>query len=203
MWPWEHAIYGYLLYSMYCRTIYREPPDGMGAVTVVVASILPDVIDKPLAWSAHVTSTGYGPGHSLFFVLPLVVVVSLVTRQFGRPRLGVAFSIGYLAHLPGDILFAYMGSGNLPSGIVLWPVRTYASADGVQGLFSETLRRVGEYRTELLTGDPAMYVKFQLLVTALTVVLWIADGLPPVRKSVTGTKGVIRWLKRYFGQSES
>lgn len=48
MWPWEHAAVGYLLCSAALaarRTVLNDIP----VIALGVATLLPDLIDKPLA----------------------------------------------------------------------------------------------------------------------------------------------------------
>lgn len=50
MWPWEHMIGGYILYSLISHTVFRESPSGLDVLAVALASVLPDLIDKPPLW---------------------------------------------------------------------------------------------------------------------------------------------------------
>jgi len=83
-----HAAVGYL-FGVYSR--YPVAP-------LVVGSVLPDLVDRPLYWLG-VTPLPHSVGHSLFVALPVGVVLAVLLG----PR-GVAFAIGWLAHILTDVL---------------------------------------------------------------------------------------------------
>ena len=185
MWPWEHAIVGYVAYSLFCHLYYRDSPGGLEATAVVFASVLPDLIDKPLAWEFGVFESGYALGHSIFFAVPLAIVVGLLARWRGRPRAGLAFGVGYLLHLPADVYYPPLRGGSPAYDIVLWPVVT-TGADGHghdHGGFVERFTDLfAGYQAELLSSDPSLYVLAQLPVGLFAFSLWLYDGAPIARE---------------------
>ena len=187
MWPWEHAIVGYLAYSLFARVVYRDPPGGLEAFAVVFASVLPDLIDKPLAWEFGVFETGYALGHSIFFAVPLAIVVGLVTRSYGRPRVGLAFGLGYLLHLPADVIDGYArGTGELHFGILLWPVVRGETYGHYHGFTDQFLHFFAQYQDELAAGDLSTYIWLQLGMGAFALLLWVYDGAPVARECLRG-----------------
>ncbi|EMA40905.1 metal-dependent hydrolase [Halobiforma nitratireducens] len=193
MWPWEHAIVGYLTYSLFCHAYYRDSPGGLEAFAVVFASVLPDIIDKPLAWEFGVFETGYALGHSIFFAGPLAIVVGLLARSWGRQRAGIAFGLGYLLHLPADIVDGYVRGGYLEFGIVLWPVRPIETppTHSHEGFLAEFVRLFAGYQEQLLAGDLSTYLWLQLGVGVLTALLWLSDGAPVLRECLLGCKRLL------------
>jgi uncharacterized membrane protein len=191
MWPWEHVVVGYIVFSLVSQLWRRESPRGGETLVVAFASLLPDLVDKPLSWSLGVVETGYGPAHSVFFALPLVALVVAVWATRDRLWRGIAFATGYLLHLPGDIVHNATGRGGFAPEIVLWPVRAYAGAAPNAGFLRESVLRVGVFRTQLLAGDLSLYAKVQLAVFALAVALWIADGTPVLRESIQRTRTLL------------
>jgi hypothetical protein len=103
MWPWEHLAAGYLLYSLGVRAFGRDPPSDGAAVALVIASLLPDLVDKALSWGLGWFPSGYAVGHSAFVAVPVGLGVLLAGYWFSRPRWGVAFVVGYWAHLLADV----------------------------------------------------------------------------------------------------
>jgi len=186
MWPWEHAAVGYLAYSLFCHAYYRDSPGGLDAFAVVFASVLPDLIDKPLAYQFGVFDTGYALGHSIFFAVPLAVVIGIGTRQLGRPRAGLAFGVGYLLHLPGDFVPHYL-RGSERFNRVLWPVRDAPGNPGTDGLADLTWLYFVEYWAALTSGDPPTYLIVQTGMVLFTGLLWLYDGAPVLREFVVGT----------------
>jgi len=121
MWPWGHAAFGYLLYSLALRASGRRVT-GPEALVLAVATQLPDLVDKPLAWQFDVVSSGYAVGHSILVTVPLVLTVVGVAARRGRVRLGLAFAVGQLSHLAGDVLVAVALSRPYTFERVLWPL---------------------------------------------------------------------------------
>jgi hypothetical protein len=190
MWPWEHVVVGYLVYSLICHLWRRRAPREGEALVVGFASLLPDLVDKPLAWSVEFVATGYGPAHSVFFALPLLVAVATALAAAGRLWLGVAFDVGYLLHLPGDVLHNAAGGGTIDPEIVLWPVRTYQGAGASHGFVRESILRFDYFRTEVLAGDLSLYTRIQLVLMGVAVLLWIYDGTPVLRGSLRRTRAL-------------
>ena len=182
MWPWEHAILGYVVYSLFCHAYYRDSPGGLEAFTVVFASVLPDIIDKPLAWEFGVFDSGYALGHSLFFAIPLSIAVGLLARRAGRGRAGLAFAIGYLLHLPADVLDGYLRGDVVDFGILFWPVERGAGFGHERDLYSQFLHHFGQYQTELAASDPSTYILAQLALAGFAALLWLVDGAPVLRE---------------------
>ena len=192
MWPWEHVVVGYVAYSLFVHLAHRDSPGALDTVAVVVASVLPDLIDKPLAWEFGVFESGYALGHSILFAIPLAIVVGLATSRLGRPRVGIAFAVGYLLHLPADVLDGYVRGGHLDWGILLWPVETGSGYHQHGGFLDQFEALLAQYRAELLSGDPSTYVLAQLGLAAFAVVLWLADGAPVVREAIAGSVRLVR-----------
>lgn len=176
MWPWEHAAVGYLLYSLARRAQGREPPTESATGVLVGATVLPDLVDKPLSWGLGWVPSGYAVAHSLFVAVPLAVTALALGRRFGRRSLGVAFVVGYLSHLLGDILNPLRAGDQPDIDRVLWPVvdvPPYSVDRGLErGLF---------YLQEFLAGLPDMEplnIVLVAVIPALTAVVWLLDGAP-------------------------
>ena len=180
MWPWEHVVVGYVAYSLWARLRYGESPGGAEALAVGGGSLLPDLIDKPLAWEFGVFETGYALGHSIFFAVPLAIAAGLAGRAIGRPPVGVAFAVGYLLHLPADVLDSYVRGGRVQVEIICWPVCEPATAGTERGFRDQTMVLVGGYVNDLLAGSPSTYLLVQFGLAVLAVSLWVTDGAPPV-----------------------
>lgn len=182
MWPWEHALFAYLLYSIASRLLLRGPPDGAAALAVVFASVAPDLIDKPLAWQFGIVSSGYGIAHSIFFAVPLSILAIALARRAGRTPVGYAFTVGYLSHLVGDIIPIYAEEGELSLYPIIWPLGERSTTDHSQGFLDRFFELFVPYITnlqgELLASEPSFYTLFQLGIAVFAVLLWIADGMP-------------------------
>jgi membrane-bound metal-dependent hydrolase YbcI (DUF457 family) len=191
MWPWEHVVVGYLAFSAASHLWRRRSPRAGEAALVVLASLLPDLIDKPLAWSLQLVSGGYGPAHSTFFVLPALAILCGRWWLTDRRWRGVAFATGYLLHVSGDVFFNAM-DGTVDPEVFLWPVLVYEPSGERAGFAAETVLRVSKYLANLFSGDVSTYTTIQLGLLAVTIVLWMYDGAPVLRQSLDWTRGRLR-----------
>ncbi|OLZ41039.1 hydrolase [Natrinema saccharevitans] len=194
MWPWEHAIIGYLSYSLICHLVFRTAPGGPDAFAVVFASVLPDLIDKPLAWEFGVFEAGYAIGHSLFFAVPLSILVGTIARRVGRARIALAFPIGYLLHLPSDILYSYASERVLYVEIVLWPIAVVPGDSAGRGFLGAFELLFGRYVRTLLAGDVSTYVWIQFGLAGIAFLVWLYDGLPVLRDLYLGCRRIAHSL---------
>lgn len=164
MWPWGHAAVGYLAYAGWCRLAGDRQPTAVPAMAVVFGAVLPDLIDKPLAWWLNVLPTGRALGHSLLFVLPVVGMLWLV---LDRRHSGVVAALGggWLTHLVAD------GVGAEPAylGYLLWPVTTtppYPTEQSFAAHFTSVVL------------NPFFILQLVLALVALLV--WHRDGRPGI-----------------------
>lgn len=180
MWPWEHLAVGYILYSAYSRFRHDQSPSGAAAVVAVVASQLPDLIDKPLAWGLSVLPGGRTLGHSLLFGVPALFAFWLLVRRYDRPQLAGAAAIAYLSHIVTDALYpALLPGGSVSFGFMLWPLfhGSGSSGTGFLSRLTELLANFGVYAT-----SPAgvAYLAFDAALLGAFVLLWARDGFPGV-----------------------
>lgn len=183
MMPWEHAIVGYITYSLFVHAVYREAPTAAGTLIVVFASVLPDLVDKPLGWEFGVFQTGYAIGHSIFVAVPLAILVGVLAYTLGASKLGWAFGIGYLVHLPADVVLMSLWLGHFPFSRILWPIRTAGPPPG-EGLQDGIIVAVGKYIQVFTETPQSPYAMFVMGLTVFVVVLWVADGMPVARELI-------------------
>jgi len=180
MWPWGHLAFSYLCYSVWSRLRSDRPPATAPVIVLAFASQLPDLIDKPLAWTFHVFTTGYGLAHSLFFAFPLVVLVGLLARRHRAVGFGAAFGVGYLSHLGGDVLFGLLVGVDSPFGRVVWPLSNPTGYTADIGFVERVTRYLNAFLVNLADGDIGVYVPLYLLLFTTVFGLWLLDGAPPV-----------------------
>ena len=180
MWPWEHLAVGYLAYSLLWRAWTGDPPDGLSALTVAVATQLPDLIDKPLAWTFGIFPGGYSVGHSIFVATGLSALALAISGRRGRPALGVAFAVGYLSHLPGDLLYLYVVNGYLNPAVVLWPAVPAVPGSATSGLIAHFVTFLRAYVRSLARGRLVWLTLFEVALLVAALVVWLRDGRPGV-----------------------
>lgn len=171
-------MFGYVLYSAYAHLWERRRPSGRAAIVVVFAALLPDLIDKPLAWQLNVLPTGRSLGHSLFFAVPVVVIVYLAARRFARNDVGVAFAIGYFSHLPADTIYPLVMPGvKIDLGYLIWPLASAGSTE-TGDLLGEFLGLLFGF-SEFVSGpDGWRFLLIEGALFAVALALWIVDGRP-------------------------
>lgn len=180
MWPWTHALFGYACYSLAVHAGFRRRPTDLPAIVAVFAAVLPDVIDKPLAWTFGITASGYGPAHSLLLGAPMATIVGLLLWRAGRHEAGFGFLIGYASHLLGDLLFQLFDEGELVIAVVLWPVAATGS-DSTGGLLHHFLFFAHRYAGQIRSGEATTYLVATIVLAVAVLLLWILDGFPGVR----------------------
>ncbi|GAB3021785.1 metal-dependent hydrolase [Natronobiforma cellulositropha] len=167
MWPWGHLAVAYLLYTLYTRRRYGRPPEALALAALLLGSQVPDLIDKPLAWSLGVLPGGRTLGHSLLFAALLLPAVYALAIRLRRVDVATAFAIGHLSHLLADLPPGVLVGDFSDTEFLLWPLtqpETYESVDSVTGGFLGY--SMGTYE----------WIQLGLFVVALAV--WYRDGTP-------------------------
>ena len=167
MWPWGHLAAGYLVYTAYTRLHTGDPPADVPALVALLGTQLPDLVDKPLAWSLVVLPTGRSLGHSLVVgAVVLPVAWALAARRDARP-LAAALSIGWLSHLLGDALYPLVNGEFAHVAFLAWPLLPLPAYE-VEASFAAHFA--------LLSPSPTL--AFELALVALASFAWHADGYP-------------------------
>ncbi|MFC7135299.1 MULTISPECIES: metal-dependent hydrolase [Salinibaculum] len=122
MWPWGHLAFGYLCYFVYSRSREDARMTRASIATLILGTQLPDLVDKPLAWTVQLLPNGRSLAHSVFVTALVIVGVTVLARRYRVPDLGPAFGIGYGTHLVGDALYPLIQGDFEALGFLLWPV---------------------------------------------------------------------------------
>ncbi len=166
MQPVVHLAVGYLCYAAYTRLHHGREPADLPALVAVFAAGLADLIDKPLD-AAGVVPVGRTIGHSLLFVIPLVLLVWIVASRRDRRLLGVAFAIGYLSHVATDIPWHVLSGDFDELGFLLWPVTEMPAYTGVKPLGT-------------VAGIEITTLWLEAVILVAAVACWWMDGRPGV-----------------------
>lgn len=180
MWPWTHLAFGYLSHSVATRVTLGRRPTDAPVLIALVASLLPDLVDKPLAWTFGVTTSGFGPAHSILVGFPLVVLVAVFLWWTWRlTEHAIALGAGYSSHLVGDILFESVEGGRFVGSVVLWPLgppRNEANA----GALAQTIHYLLTFAGRVRDGEATGYAFATLAIVLGVAVLWVLDGKPGI-----------------------
>ncbi|MFD1570495.1 metal-dependent hydrolase [Halorubrum laminariae] len=169
MLPWGHAAFGYLLYSLYTRQRLGRPPIGLSVFAVGFGTQFPDLIDKPLTWTVPLLPYGRSLAHSLFTVTVLCAVLWIIVEHRDQRALVIAFAVGYLSHLVGDMIGPLVSRDFLALGYLFWPV-TAVPEGGTQS-----------FLTFFLTLEMTPLMVFEIVLTVLGAGVWMYDGLPGIK----------------------
>jgi hypothetical protein len=188
MWPWGHLAIGYIVYATYTRYRHTEYPAGVPVVVLTIATQLPDLIDKPLAYSVGVLPGGRSLAHSFAFAVPLCLLgLGVAHREQGwRAHSGVAVAVGYATHLFGDSIRDLLAMNFDGLTFLVWPLLAapdYAttSFDGHVEQFRESVTLLG---SGTLTPFATEWVLFVLMVG-----LWVWHRGPPFPSIRSGLRG--------------
>lgn len=175
MLPLGHAALAYLLYSVYGLSRTRRRPRYLALIPLAAGSQFPDLVDKPLAYIGVLTY-GRSLAHSVFTLILVSSAVWWGTKTLRarwhssswqeQPRSlsPIAFTIGYVSHLLGDI-YGPAVAGSTDIRFVLYPVYVIprAAADDV----APWTRLFRIYR------DMGIHPQLELIVLALVVFVWL------------------------------
>jgi len=174
MWPWGHVAVGYLAHAGVLDRRFAAPPGDLAAVVLVVATQLPDLVDKPLAWTVPILPNGRSLGHSVFTAALLVLVVGWAARRYRRGDLGLAFGVGYVSHLFADSLDSLISADLAALRFLGWPLLPAPPQTGT----SSILGRFLELAAELAAGDLSSMFALELVLVTLAALLWVRQGYP-------------------------
>jgi len=169
MYPWGHAAFAYLAFVALALLAHRRVSRAQ-LLAVLVASQLPDLIDKPLAWWVPILPSGRSLGHSLLFAVPLVVSVGVVAHRAGRFGVTPAVAVGYLCHLLGDtyVELYYWRVDELT--YLLWPLLPPYPYDTALSLSELMASQI--VTTELLVASLAGVVGCAVFAVHFAVAPW-------------------------------
>lgn len=183
MLPWGHAAVGYLWYAGAERA-RGSRPTARATAAVLVGSQLPDLIDKPLAWTVSLLPNGRSLAHSLVSGSLIVLVLVGLLAAVGVVRLGWPLAVGALSHSLADALHPLV-YGDYPSlAFLAWPVLPPVEYDATERILAH-----------LLGFDPlAPWVLLQTGLVFAALLAWWTDGRP-------GWAEVRQCFDRRFGGS--
>lgn len=167
MFPWGHAAVAYVLFSGVSRHRDRRLT-GLGTVVVLIASQLPDIVDKPLAFTVPLLPNGRTLAHSLVTGSLLLGALVAILIVLGARGVVLPLAIGYLSHLFADALNPLLHGDVEVLAFLGWPIFPALQYDGPGTI-------VGHF-VGIDLADP--FNVFQFLLVALALLLWIADGRP-------------------------
>lgn len=196
MWPWEHVLFAYVFYSVFVHFWFRARPTDWPVAALAFGSLLPDLVDKPLAWQFGLFETGWAIAHSVFVAVPLSLLAYAVARYRGADRVGIGFAFGYLLHLVGDVLPASLSRGELYLTPVLWPFGNPTVSHSPESFAGGVLHNLGNYLSGLVALDMTPVLALQLGALVVGLGLWVYDGFPGLRLVVAPVRRAAENVRR-------
>jgi len=120
VYPHEHVLIALCPVVAYCALRHRRLPSWHVGSAVAVGSLLPDLVDKPLAHSLSLLPSGRVFLHSLPIAIPIAIVAMAYGWQTNRVPTAGGFVVGLLLHPFGDF-DAQLRAGAVPAHM-LWPL---------------------------------------------------------------------------------
>lgn len=121
--PVSHFLVALVPLAIYCLVRYGRLPSSDAILVLLFGTQLPDLVDKPLAWTFGVLPSGRMLAHSLVVAVPFVIAVLLVAHRRGYGRLGNVFAFGYLSHLAADFYpILFLGTDYYFYPNLFWPL---------------------------------------------------------------------------------
>lgn len=169
MWPWGHLAFAYLLHSSVVHLWYRRRPAWPGVALVALGSQMPDLIDKPLAWTLNILPSGRSLGHSVLVGTLIIVAAVALCRRYDLR--GWPFALGYYSHLLGDSIRPLIDGRFHDLAFLLWPLFEVETGSGPS---------IGIVQY-LLNAQLEGTVLVDLGLASAVFVWWLLDGAPGVR----------------------
>lgn len=107
---------------------------------------------------------------------------------------GIAFEMGYLSQLLGDVLPHIIQTGEFSLKPILWPFQSAHDHHTVRGSFVEMVRHLlddyfvdtvrhllDDYLTMIIAMEPTPNFIMKGIIYVTLIVLWIYDGMPLLR----------------------
>jgi len=170
MWPWGHAAVGYLLLSLWWRSRYEIPPIGKAVLAAGFGTQLPDLIDKPLAWTWTILPNGRSLGHSALTAAVVCTVLWLAYRDSDHRRTVGAFAIGFWSHLAADGLGSVLDWQLAELAYLGYPLLAPVDYDTGKSF-------IAHFRNLEVTP----LFGLELVLVALALIAWRRDGYPGLR----------------------
>lgn len=108
---------------------------------------------------------------------------------YGAGRAGLAFVIGYLLHLLGDLISPYVEEGEFAVEKLLWPIEQ-AGGTYSGGLFGGFMKNLLPDLYQVLSLELSIYLFFKLGLMGFAFVLWVYDGMPVLREATAELRQV-------------
>lgn len=122
MWPWGHAVVGYVIATSVLLFSRGRPMTTREAVVVVVGTQIPDLVDKPLAWVVPVLPSGRSLGHSLLVWTIVSAVLLVVAYRNHHLHVASLLVLAYLVGILTDVPTAAFGGDFSRATFLLWPM---------------------------------------------------------------------------------
>ena len=177
MLPWGHVAVAYLLYSLYSRGRFGEPPRPEPALAVLAGALFADLVDKSLGWGLGLIPSR-SLGHSLLFAGVVLAAVYAVALAYDRVATATAFALAHLSHLLADLRPRLLLGYPIRSGYLFWPFVSRPMFTYRERVFEPPA--VVELLVTPLTSRP-VFLLLEVVLFAVALGVWHLDGRPGLR----------------------
>jgi membrane-bound metal-dependent hydrolase YbcI (DUF457 family) len=170
MWPPGHLGIGYCIAAGWSGWQTGEEPTDRTVQLCLVGSLLPDLVDKLLAWGLGILPGGRTLTHSLLVLVPLFATTLALARPSEQSEIGLLAGLSMLSHPVIDSIPALWDPATSARHL-LWPL-----------LAVETVERsppsTSTVQELLLARLTTPWFLLELLVFVVAMVWWHRDGTP-------------------------
>ncbi|MFC6721136.1 metal-dependent hydrolase [Halovenus amylolytica] len=119
----NHVFVALVPVVCYSLIRYHRLTSGSVLLVALFASLFPDLVDKPLAWTFGIIPSGRMLAHSLVIASVIILCILLVAYRKQRLPHGVVFAWAYLSHIAGDFYPVFtQGTDYYYYPNMFWPI---------------------------------------------------------------------------------
>lgn len=174
MWPWGHLAVGYLCYVGFLNFGDNNDQNPVALLAVGFGTQVPDLVDKPLAWTFAVLPSGRSFAHSLLIAVVVIGALGYIGKRRQQISVVLAFSIGYLSHLISDLgpdvlwgLFQGDWSQLRWTTYLIWPV-----------VSPPPYPHDSSFGDHIMAFSFDLYMTTQILLFGIAISIWFKSGSP-------------------------
>jgi hypothetical protein len=190
MWPWGHLAFAYLAYRGWDLLRGRRSIADEVVLALGVGALLPDLIDKPLAWSVTLLPSGRSLAHSMLTIGLVGLVLAALLQRSNQPRLAGAAYFGWASHTVADAVPGLV-TGEIEAVFFWnWPLAPHP-VYRMDEAFLPHFARLGDNLGALAAGEfgRAGWLGYEVLLVLVAAIVWFVDGWPGLRPALEWVRG--------------
>lgn len=179
MWPWGHLAVAYLCLRFAHMVVAERLPQGQEVWLLAIGALLPDLVDKTFSWTIPLLGSGRSLTHSFLTILVVGLLLHWLVKTPAHRTQAGAFYVGWVSHPIADAIPGILYGDTQAIFFWNWPLGPhpiYTTDPSYVAHFSQ----LGRDLVLLSQGQfgAVGFLIYELLLVAITMVLWVLDGMP-------------------------